>query len=331
MARLWDDITKENLKEGRFTKDEEKTLQDTLEAYKNEFEIPEDEFYAWLTKPKNTKRNGFWPKIAEALPERSVRSVKNFCQRKFNPKNYKGRWDEKEEEQLALLHKTIGPRWSKIGDFLGRTEHNVRDKWNELEGRPKDKGGKVWSLANTLQLIELVEKQLDIKIIGPVKDVESDFVKELITLSHIKKRRKEKSIEQLAIKKTIHKHLTLTVEEIANLNIVSWKTIAKKLKPHLSINECRNRWFLLFKYDVKHNKMTKRKIMTKVIERLLELCRMDKNKHDLDYYKEQPEFDEYISIIDFLIQHRNQNVDLMSFLKQMTAYINKEPIYKLTK
>jgi len=75
---------------------------------------------------------GIWTDIAECLPNRSIMSIYCIAKKRFNTNNYKGRWSELETEKLIELTKTEGNKWRKIGDMLGRTGTNVKDKWKEI-------------------------------------------------------------------------------------------------------------------------------------------------------------------------------------------------------
>mmetsp|Transcript_18444 Transcript_18444/g.31553 ORF Transcript_18444/g.31553 Transcript_18444/m.31553 type:complete len:90 (+) Transcript_18444:367-636(+) len=59
--------------------------------------------------PKDS-RNA-WCVIAEALPNRSVQSIHNFCRRRFNANNYSGKWSKAEEAAMLDLVKQLGPSW----------------------------------------------------------------------------------------------------------------------------------------------------------------------------------------------------------------------------
>lgn len=46
--------------------------------------------------------------------------------------NYGGKWNEEEVEQLKRLVAVDGHKWKDIGQALGRTALNVRDKWKAI-------------------------------------------------------------------------------------------------------------------------------------------------------------------------------------------------------
>lgn len=92
-----------------------------------------------LLSAKGEKTEGAWSKIASVLPNRSVQSCHNHCRRKFNPFNYKGKWDEEDEIMLLKHVELYGKEWETIAQMLGRTALNVRDKYKQL-------GGENWKL-----------------------------------------------------------------------------------------------------------------------------------------------------------------------------------------
>ena len=88
-----------------------------------------------LVSDKNEQHKGAWSAIASALPNRSVQSCHNYCRRKFNPYNYRGRWSDEDVDLLLDYVKTYGREWERIGKMIGRTALNVRDKFKELGGK----------------------------------------------------------------------------------------------------------------------------------------------------------------------------------------------------
>ena len=96
------------------------------------------------SKDKDTR--GAWPKIAEALPDRSVQSCHNQIRNRFHRGNYKGKWTKKEEEELIRLINLKGRKWQWIANELDRTPTNVRDKFKSLgeENHDKRKSGRIF-------------------------------------------------------------------------------------------------------------------------------------------------------------------------------------------
>ncbi len=66
------------MKKGIFTKNESNKLKKRIREYLKDNEIPESDLMK-LIKPKARGKSSFWIEIADCLPLRSVRSIKNFC------------------------------------------------------------------------------------------------------------------------------------------------------------------------------------------------------------------------------------------------------------
>jgi Myb-like DNA-binding domain len=58
-----------------------------------------------------------------------------LCRRRFNSDNYKGKWNEEEEEVLRRLVQKHGTFWQEIAkdynatEERSRTPQNLKDKW----------------------------------------------------------------------------------------------------------------------------------------------------------------------------------------------------------
>jgi hypothetical protein len=111
-------------------------------------------------------RTGFWCKIAECLPDRSVQSVQNVCKRKFNPMNYKGKWLKKDVQYLKDYIRIYGNEWVKIAHNLGRTPDNVKDKAKTLKLRFID-SSKFWDIKTLIKLLKMMNEGIRFDLIEP--------------------------------------------------------------------------------------------------------------------------------------------------------------------
>ena len=151
-----------DFKKGRFTKAEESIIATYLSDYAKENGISKDSLLEMMSNRLDRKKANFWTKIAESLPSRSVLSIQNFCRRRFNIKNYKRTWSKEEEDFLMQMVKKHGNKWTEIAFELGRTPHNVRDKWRTIsDGHGKKRELKPWNIQDLLLLIRLIEKSND--------------------------------------------------------------------------------------------------------------------------------------------------------------------------
>lgn len=120
------------MKTGSFSQEEIFKLRDALCDFVKEQNLDEDALTQICSSKSTGEFKGAWTKIASVLPDRSVQSCHNVCRRKFNCYNYKGKWSLAEEQHLLALVKVHQHEWKQIGDEMGRTPENVRDKWREL-------------------------------------------------------------------------------------------------------------------------------------------------------------------------------------------------------
>ena len=133
-ARKWEDYKDRQISRGKFTPEEVKLLLDRVCDYAHQHQLKEEELRALCESASDDKVRGAWCVIAEALPKRSVQACHNLVKRKFNSNNYLGAWRHWEELELANAVRALGQRWKEIGESLGRTAGNVRDKWRQMGG-----------------------------------------------------------------------------------------------------------------------------------------------------------------------------------------------------
>ena len=119
--RKWDDYKGRNCIQGQFTVAETKALIESLCSYGKMKQWTEEELLDICSKPSkelSKEHKKSWCKISESLPNRSVKSIHNFCRRRFNPENYSGKWTKEEEESLLSLVSQLGPQWKSIARVL---------------------------------------------------------------------------------------------------------------------------------------------------------------------------------------------------------------------
>lgn len=80
------------MKKGKFSPEEETKLLNHIKDFRTERCLSEEEIYQLMVAPQKNSKKKFWALIADCLPDRSIKQVKNFCQRRFNLHNYKGKW-----------------------------------------------------------------------------------------------------------------------------------------------------------------------------------------------------------------------------------------------
>lgn len=134
---------------GSFSRIEVESLKKSILSYISEHSISKEEFITLCSESAKdqvsiTQAKNAWCQIAEALQNRSVQSIHNYCRRVFNPANYGGKWAEDEEQALLDAVQILGNSWKAIASVLNdqfeqqRTAENVKDKYKSLGGRNAD-------------------------------------------------------------------------------------------------------------------------------------------------------------------------------------------------
>lgn len=230
-------------KKGRFSETEEKLLQKSLCDFALENKMSLCELLEMMSHTLPEKNKKVWNKIAEALPNRSILAVQNFCKRRFHPNNYKRNWTSEEETELKAMVTKTGFKWSELATHFQRTRHNVRDKWRSI-GAQDEKGrvDKNWSLNEILRLMRIVEKynslqllsNTDRELIEDFKKSNRKFLKGELLISSVNQHNK---ILSVFLRSKI-------INQVSTLSF-SWTEIAESFK-HRSIDDLKNIWRSIF-------------------------------------------------------------------------------------
>jgi hypothetical protein len=94
-----------------------------------------------------------WPAIAEELPGRSPRQCKERWNHYLSPHVVQGTWTVEEDELLLGLVEKNGTKWKTLEHyFVGRTDTNIKNRYNVLTRREAKRARKAGKLqANTGQ------------------------------------------------------------------------------------------------------------------------------------------------------------------------------------
>jgi hypothetical protein len=77
-----------------------------------------------------------WSEIAKCIPGRIGKQCRERWMNHLDPDVIKSEWTAEEDQILFDQQKVFGNRWSKIAKFLvGRSENNVKNRWNSLKLR----------------------------------------------------------------------------------------------------------------------------------------------------------------------------------------------------
>ena len=79
MERNWRDHKDRKMMKGKFSEREAEIIKERIQQYINDKDLTEEELLEFISNPVKGRKVGFWTKIADCLPRRSVRSIKMFC------------------------------------------------------------------------------------------------------------------------------------------------------------------------------------------------------------------------------------------------------------
>lgn len=96
----------------------------------------------------------------DAFSDRTVDSVRKFCQRRWHGQQ-RGPWTQEEDDALRAAHASQPGKWTVISDSVGRSAQDCKDRWrNHLEFGPKTVGP--WTVEEEEKLMAAVEECIDI-------------------------------------------------------------------------------------------------------------------------------------------------------------------------
>jgi hypothetical protein len=126
-------------KKGKFTQAEKAALDQALAKYQDKHGL-DDEQLSRLIFAKGQDQRGdrnFWPTITCALEDRPILAVYNHLQRSKDPRRKQGAFKPEEDEALKTAVKNFGFSWQKVGEVVGRTSGDCRDRYRnylQIEG-----------------------------------------------------------------------------------------------------------------------------------------------------------------------------------------------------
>jgi len=113
----WQKVLKPGLRKGQWVKDEDDIVRDLV---------------AKMGGAAHVK----WSSVAEHLPGRLGKQVRERWQNHLDPSLTKEPWAEAEDQLLISLQALMGNRWSEIARaFVGRSENSVKNRWNSKQRR----------------------------------------------------------------------------------------------------------------------------------------------------------------------------------------------------
>lgn len=155
-------LKRTDVKTGKFSKEEEEALRQAVINFARENGLSTEDF-SWIIGKKeynNVHGNqirGIWTKVAQSLPNRTIKSVAASGVRMFHPFANRGAWTSEEDASLRAMVLAVGTKWTQISNTIERTPEACRLRWREIRlGSEKCSGP--WSKEEEERLAEAVQK-----------------------------------------------------------------------------------------------------------------------------------------------------------------------------
>ncbi|PIA96164.1 RNA polymerase I termination factor [Cercospora beticola] len=143
---------------GPFTQEEKELADKIFESAMQKEGLSEAQLMAQV---QNWKTCGcFKTDMFAAFSDRSVESVRKFCQRRYHGQQ-RGPWTPEDDEALRSAYARYPLKWTAISDLVGRTAQDCKDRWrNHFEFAHKVLGP--WTIEEEEQLLAAVEECIDV-------------------------------------------------------------------------------------------------------------------------------------------------------------------------
>ncbi|GIZ48738.1 hypothetical protein CKM354_001178800 [Cercospora kikuchii] len=143
---------------GPFTQEEKELADKVFESAMQKEGLSEAQLMAQV---QNWKTCGcFKSDMFAAFSDRSVESVRKFCQRRYHGQQ-RGPWTPEDDEALRSAYARYPLKWTAISDLVGRTAQDCKDRWrNHFESAHKVLGP--WTIEEEEQLLAAVEECIDV-------------------------------------------------------------------------------------------------------------------------------------------------------------------------
>lgn len=146
-------------KTGKFSPAEDAILKSTIENYRRQHNLNDEEISSLIFTKKKTQASAeFWPYIARSIVDRPLQSVYAHVKRLMETNPTVGKSFTREEDaRLVDAVKQYGTKWSDISKIIGRPPGACRDRYrNHLVDGEKKEG--TWSIEEEEKLKRIIEE-----------------------------------------------------------------------------------------------------------------------------------------------------------------------------
>ncbi|GAX76397.1 hypothetical protein CEUSTIGMA_g3842.t1 [Chlamydomonas eustigma] len=125
------DMNREDVKHGQFSDAEKEILKDAITKFAISHNLSTTD-WTWIYNVARRRIRGCFKEICTVLPHRTRHASRACLCRMLNIFNYKGAWSKEEDEALMTMVGQRGHQWTVIGQELGRSDQNCRDRWKVI-------------------------------------------------------------------------------------------------------------------------------------------------------------------------------------------------------
>lgn len=105
-------------------------LKSKKNLHRKLFSIEEDAKLRFLVSQYGNKD---FKRIAEMMPGRTPRQVRERYKNYLSPEINNGPWSREEDRLLRIKYLEFGPKWSKIAEFFpSRSDINIKNRWTSI-------------------------------------------------------------------------------------------------------------------------------------------------------------------------------------------------------
>ncbi|KAI9449595.1 hypothetical protein F5148DRAFT_1291392 [Russula earlei] len=143
-------------RKGPFTREEVGQVHAALGTYKKENDLDDEQLDDLIYSSQPT--NGFWSRMAHAVPQRGVKSVFYHVRRARDPLAKAGKWGAAEDEQLRRAVQKKGNDWVAVAELVQRSPADCSDRFCQHTQYQGIRRRGAWSSEEEGQLHHAIEE-----------------------------------------------------------------------------------------------------------------------------------------------------------------------------
>ncbi|KAJ3474082.1 hypothetical protein NLG97_g10000 [Lecanicillium saksenae] len=119
--------------QGKFSDEELSRIAHAIESFRSENDMEQRDVNEMIQAPGGTSAGEahaqLWVRIFAECPDRHRQKVINIARKKFHNFVARGTWTLEQDNELAGLINTHGPKWSYIAGLINRHPEDIRDRY----------------------------------------------------------------------------------------------------------------------------------------------------------------------------------------------------------